>query len=284
MAIVVKKKESVRNTPILNFALVLSIPILLSFLAGTTFKSVNVVNKNTANATIGECEVALEKQMLINQNLQKISDSLVFLKKEFKNNIKVMESDLQSLPSDDMRRIRQWIISDKDPVLFKWDRDLKALRETFKADFDNSFHQLIDNQFELFEEVIALNKVYLENQIDEVTKKANINPESPTNPNDPCFSEKMQLLTLNGQISAANADYKNCQTELLDAKRTIEQLKSNSNRIIVEKVKVELKTIQENLIPKINQSLFGKSSKMDQLKDELSSKVNNILLEINNIK
>lgn len=297
MSIVIKKKETVRNTPILNYALVLCIPILLSFLAGTSVKSVNTLNRNTALSTLGDCEDQLKQQTTNNQNLMRITDTLTFLKQEFKKTIVELESSLPAA-TDDKVKLNKWNYTEKDPKLLKWERDVNLLRESYIAEFDKSFQNQINNQFDLFSEIILLYKLVLENEINKVNEKLEQNATNaataqisaaaakiPTpSGSDPCFQEKMQLINLNQQISDIKSDLRNCQSELMDNKRSMDQVKGNSNKAIVEKLKSELKFVQENSIPKINQSLFGKSSKMDQLKDELSNKVNNMLIEINNIK
>ena len=300
MSMIVRKKGQVRNTPFLNFLLVASLPLLVSFLGGMAISSASDLNQQSRKSTLKDCESLLLKKNEDVNNLIKIADSLMVLKEIYTQNIRELQQNLTLLSPDDISRINQWQYTQKDVTINRWEGKFSLFRQTSTEILDQNYLRMVDFIFGLFEEIRLLNALTFDNSLEKLkenARKENIPIQTPT---DPCAQEKIQLIQLNQQISDLKSDLRGCQgnqvadlrsdlnmckNELAVAKRQLDLLRSNSNRPALEKIKIEINFIQSNIIPKIQSRWLNLSpARIDQLKEELESKLNIIAMELGHVK
>ena len=153
MSMIVRKKGQVRNTPFLNFLLVASLPLLVSFLGVMAISSASDLNQQSRKSTLKDCESLLLKKNEDVNNLIKIADSLMVLKEIYTQNIRELQQNLTLLSPDDISRINQWQYTQKDVTINRWEGKFSLFRQTSTEILDQNYLRMVDFIFGLFEEI-----------------------------------------------------------------------------------------------------------------------------------
>lgn len=267
MSVTIRKKEEPRNTPLLNFLLIASVPVLLAFLGGISTGKSSGINIREYQKRLEETENELKKAQDDLKLIVGLTDSLDALKKIFSEEVNALEMELPQVIADGGGiSASQWE-GKRDATNMRSVTNIELL-EDMGEKINPDYLPIVQKSIGLFKDYRTGMMLKLTNLYNEQKKLLNQGAMDELRQLQEETAKATEKANMESQLRDKDDEIKDLKRDLKDCQRS-----SGSGDNAAAKVKIEanVQAIRDEVIPLIPTNIL--SRKGDQARELLRGKL-----------